>query len=202
MLFDLTIGTGSSATPLLGCGWVVVLMLGVGWFRGGRSQFEKDVDPHMPMLYRVARRLAANHEEAEDLVSQTILKAYKGYASFDGTHLRSWLIRILRNEAGLLRRSAAARVELVFEEQEALADNDTWQEVHWRASYDRILEEISRLPEEYRIAIQLCDIEELSYEEAAAAAEVPLGTIRSRLFRARRLVRGKLGSLVLEDPAQ
>ncbi len=201
MIVALYQAIGSTATPLDWCGWVAVLVCSVLWFRGGNSQFERDVEPHMPMLFRVARRLASSNEEAEDLVSQTVMKAYRGYSNFDGSHLKTWLIKILRNEAGLLRRSAASRVEIVFEEQEAFSESDTWQEVHWRASCDRIVEEIGRLPEEYRAAIQLCDVEEFSYEEAAAALDVPIGTIRSRLFRARRMVRNKLGSLVLEDPS-
>ncbi len=161
----------------------------------GRDQgekFERAVRPELPVLYRVARRMGCAQDEAEDLVQSTLLKAFQGWERFDGRYLRSWLIRILRNERLMTFRSARSEEPLDDVEAELPPEPPFWEEVAWRDEAGRILESLSELPEPYRFAVHLCDVEELSYEEAAAAMDVPIGTVRSRLFRGRVMLREKL----------
>jgi RNA polymerase sigma-70 factor (ECF subfamily) len=131
-------------------------------------------------------------EEAEDVVQTTLVKAYQAWERFDGRHLRSWLIRILRNERLMLLRGAHPTESLDDPNAQEAADAPFWDEVSWRMAADRIKEEMERLPEVYRMTVHLCDVEELTYEEAAEVMEVPIGTVRSRLFRARAMLRKRL----------
>jgi len=157
--------------------------------------FESQLRRELPTLFRVANRLARNAEEAEDLVGQTLYSACKAQKSFDGQYLRSWLIRIMRNEFNTVLRREGSRPTLVLEEHESVVD-PFWDEVSWRVDAETILRELQNLSSEHRLIIQLCDVEEMSYEEAAAALEIPLGTVRSRLFRARAKLRDHLAGRI------
>jgi len=153
--------------------------------------FEKSVRPELAILYRVARRLTHSEDEASDLVQQTLMKAFQAWSRFDGRYLRSWLIQILRNENLMRLRSSGKHEEVELDDQIAI-DEPFWDEVHWRAQVHRVLIELDRLPEEFKLAVTLCDIEQMSYEEAALAMEVPIGTVRSRLSRGRALIRSRI----------
>lgn len=153
------------------------------------------------MLYRVARRMALNDADAEDLVGQSLLLAAKAWGKFDGRHPRSWLIRIMRNEHTGRIRQRASHPETGLEEVAELSEDGFWEEVSWRAVGTDILRELDRLPEEYRLAVSLCDVEEMSYEQAAEAMEVAVGTVRSRLFRGRRMLRSRLVHAIGEEGA-
>ncbi len=158
--------------------------------------FEEVVGKELATLYRVARRLTLNGPEAEDLVGQTLLNAAKAWSKFDGQYPRSWLLKILKNEhLGSLRKSAARPVTVSIGDRDAY-DDGPWNAVDWQIVGSNIIEELDRLPEEYRLAVALCDVEEMSYEEAALAMSIPVGTVRSRLFRGRRILRNRLASLV------
>ena len=148
----------------------------------------------LAVLYRVARRLGTTSEEAEDLVQVTLIKAFKNWHQFDGRYLRSWLVRILRNErlAGLRSRKSEPDWEELSEE--AAVEAPFWPTVEDHLEVDKIHKAIDLLAEPYKMAVQLCDVEQMSYEEAAVAMEVPVGTVRSRLFRARVELRRKLGA--------
>lgn len=161
-------------------------------FFGGKDRFERLVKPELKVLYRVARRMGAGQEEAEDLVQITLVKAYQAFDRFDGRYLRSWLIRILRNEKLMQSRSQQSETSLQEPDAPEPADAGFWEEVSWRLEAGRILEELAELPEPFRMTLQLCDVEQMSYEEAAQALEVPIGTVRSRLFRARAMLRQRL----------
>jgi len=157
--------------------------------RNDGRDFEHRVAPLTPMLHRVARRLTQREEDAEDLVQQTLIRAYRAWARFDGEFLRSWLIAILRNEHRNHQRTRARQpAEVELNDDEPTADL-FWNEALWRMEADRLLVELKNLPEAYRIAIQLCDVEEFSYAEAAQALDLPVGTIRSRLNRGRIMLR-------------
>lgn len=171
--------------------------MSVKWpWQGWRAhRFERCVEPELPVLYRVALRLSRDPDTAADLVGQTLFKAFRGWESFDGSHLRSWLLKILKNEWGILIRSQNSSISIDHAadlETDAIRQDDVWDEVSARVDYQHILRELDNLPEEYRLAVQLCDIEELSYQEAAVVMEVPLGTVRSRLFRGREMLRKRL----------
>jgi RNA polymerase sigma-70 factor, ECF subfamily len=157
-----------------------------------KPDFESAVRPELPLLLRVARRMASNQEEAEDLVQQTIVKAYRAWERFDGSYLRSWLMRILRNETAYAKRREASGIQYAELNEEVGGEDGLWETVSWRDQASKILQELDRLPEEYRLAVTLCDVEEMSYEEAALAMEVPIGTVRSRVSRGRALIRARL----------
>lgn len=157
-----------------------------------RLDFESVCMAELPVLYRVAKRLTLNGDDAEDLVGSALLKAARGWAQFDGAHPRSWLIRILRNEHLSVLRKSNLKSEATLEDISEPSDDGFWEEIAWRAVGDDIFRALDALPVEYRMAVTLCDVEEMSYEEASAAMDVPVGTVRSRLFRGRRLLRAKL----------
>ncbi len=161
------------------------------------KSFEDVALGELPVLYRVAKRLTSDSDWAEDLVGQTLLDAGKGWENFDGEFPRSWFIRILQNNFKKDIRRAVSRPQTTqIEEQTAADDADIWGELDWSLIGPHIMEEVERLPEEYRLAVVLCDIEGMKYEEAAEAMEVPVGTVRSRLFRGRRFLRERLAQYV------
>lgn len=161
----------------------------------GRRAFELAVERQIPVLYRMARRLTAKREDAEDLVQDCLLKACASWNRFDGRFLRSWLICILKHEGFKRFRVSALEPPCRELEEDTPADTCLWSIVDWRLQGDLLLRELDQLPVEYKLAVHLCDVEEFSYEEAAEALEVPVGTIRSRLFRGRRLLRDRVLSV-------
>lgn len=160
------------------------------------KEFERAVLAEMAVLYRVARRLGASVEQSEDLVQVTMLKACKNWHQFDGKYLRSWLVRILRNErhAELRGKSSIAEWEELTED--TVVEQPFWSTVENNIGAELILRALDALPESFRMCVQLCDVEQMSYEEAAFALGVPIGTVRSRLFRGRAELRKKLGGLM------
>lgn len=157
-----------------------------------KPPFEEVARTELPVLYRVARRLARNDAEAEDLVGTTLLLAARAYDAFDGRHPRAWTIQILRNEFFGQARKRANRPETALDSVAEPSDEGFWREVEWRAVGGDLMRALDGLPEAYRLAVALCDVEEMSYNEVALAMEVPVGTVRSRLFRGRRLLRARL----------
>jgi RNA polymerase sigma-70 factor (ECF subfamily) len=163
-----------------------------------REEFDRVALRELPLLYRVAKRICLNESDAEDLVGQALFQAIRAWETFDGRYARSWLIRILKNEHIAACRRKLIRPEAPLNEAIEISEDGFWEEVSWRAVGDDILAEVDRLPEEYRLAIALCDVEGLTYDEAAAALDVPVGTVRSRLFRGRRILRSRLARLSCE----
>jgi RNA polymerase sigma-70 factor, ECF subfamily len=159
------------------------------------ASFEELALPLFDSLYNFARWLTQHREEAEDLVQETYAKALKGFASFQpGTNFRAWMFRILRN-AFLTSRSglkAAATVPLdAKEEDPALpVTTETPESILLeRASQEMVQEALGQLPVIFREALLLCEVEEMSYQEIADALSIPIGTVMSRLARARRMLR-------------
>ncbi|MDQ8162904.1 MAG: sigma-70 family RNA polymerase sigma factor [Gemmatimonadota bacterium] len=168
-------------------------------------QFERDALTCLPDVARFARSLTRNESAADDLVQETFLRAYRGYASFrPGSDVRRWLfsichhafLRIQEREQRVVLSSDGGDAEL--ETMGAVMSHVAAQRTGLDAyvcSIDvgpAIHEAIEHLAAPYRLAVTLVDVEGLSYEEAAEVAEVPVGTIRSRLFRARRLLQDQL----------
>ena len=155
--------------------------------------------PLFDQLYNFARWLTQNREEAEDLVQETYVKALKGFSSFQlGTNFRAWIYRILRNTF-LTSRSglrAASTVSLESEEDgpDLAVENETPETILMRMSNSQLVQSaIEDLPVHYREAILLCDVEEMSYQEIAETLAIPVGTVMSRLSRARHALRGHIG---------
>jgi RNA polymerase sigma-70 factor, ECF subfamily len=160
------------------------------------DSFERTALAELGLLYRVARRLVLDSVDAEDLVGQTLCAAARAWSSFDGRHPRSWLLTILKNEHLKGIRRAGSRPRTVpMEDNFEHGDLGFGDEVENRALADRILTELDALPEEFRMAVALCDVEQMSYEEAAKVMRVPVGTVRSRLFRGRRALRERLKAI-------
>ena len=170
---------------------------------GAKQAYEKVAMAEMAVLYRVAKRLSRDASDAEDLVGQALLAGAKAWENFDGRYARSWLIKILTNEYLAMKRKRSVRPETV-----TLADtfdpptDGLAQEVENRALTGELLKELDALPEEYRLAVALCDVEEMAYQEAADALGVPVGTVRSRLFRGRRILRDRLAGFIDGEACQ
>ena len=169
------------------------------------AAFERDVLALLPDVARFARSLTRDAANADDLVQETILQAYRGYHTFrPGSDVRRWLFTICRNAFLRTRARDARLVETAHGEDaelEALAavaghvgarpqgEGDLFDRIDVGPAITRALDELA---EPFRIAVVLVDVEGQSYEEAAAIVGVPVGTIRSRLFRARRLLQQSL----------
>ena len=152
--------------------------------------------PLLAPLYNFAHWLAGNRDEAEDLVQETYVKALKGFGSFTpGTNFRAWMYRILRNTFLTSRTGLKATVSLDDEENpvtEPAADDDPESLLFARADQEEIRRALEQLPVVHREIILLCDVEEMSYKEIAELVGIPIGTVMSRLSRARTSMRSLL----------
>lgn len=156
------------------------------------ESFESMALPLIDPLYNYARWLARNREEAEDLVQETFAKALKGFRSFrPGTNFRAWMFRILRNTF-LTSRTGLKNVSLDSEEGESLLPEtgETPESILIGLNKRELVRSaIEELPPKYREVLLLCDLEELSYKEIAEVIGIPIGTVMSRLARARNALR-------------
>lgn len=166
------------------------------WVSEERSlpgSFEELALPLFDRLYNLACWLTQDREEAEDLVQETYAKALKGFSSFQpGTNFRAWIYRILRNTFLTSRTGLRATVPLDLEsENEALPATDETPESILLGQVDQKLlqDALDRLPVAHREVILLCDVEEMSYQEISQALAIPMGTVMSRLSRARKGLR-------------
>jgi len=156
--------------------------------------FEQLAMPLFDRLYNFAHWLTRNREEAEDLVQETYVKALKGFSSFEpGTNFKAWIFRILRNTFLTSRTGLkAATVQLDLQDNDAAlpVENETPETILIDRTSERIMQEaIAELPVPFREILLLCEVEEMSYQEIAATLAIPMGTVMSRLSRARRALR-------------
>jgi len=154
--------------------------------------------PLFDQLYNFARWLTQNREEAEDLVQETYAKALKGFSSFQlGTNFRAWMYRILRNtfltsRTGL-RATSTTSLDSEEEGPELAVENETPETILVRSFNSQLVQSaIDDLPVHFREALLLCDVEEMSYREIAETLSIPIGTVMSRLSRARHTLRDHL----------
>ena len=172
-----------------------------------QAHFAEDTEPFMGSLYSAALRMTRNRSDAEDLVQETYLKAYRGYASFkEGTNLKAWLYRILTNTfinsyRAKRRRPEESEIEEVEDFylfhrlgglEAAKAGRTTEDEVLDRFTDDEVKQAVESLPENFRITVLLSDVEGFSYKEIAEITGVPIGTVMSRLHRGRRALQKAL----------
>jgi RNA polymerase sigma-70 factor (ECF subfamily) len=174
----------------------------------GRAQapatFEQVMLPHLDAAYNLARWLLRHEHDAEDCVQEAYLLAFKAFARFRGGDGRAWLLTIVRNTCySCLRKSVRAEPAVPFDEQLHGAVADTagragfWRREDVREALDRALE---RLPAEFREVLVLHELEGLAYREIADVAAIPLGTVMSRLSRARARLQSELQQLTQENP--
>jgi len=168
--------------------------------------FEGLLEPHLDALYRTARRMTRNMDDAEDLVQDTALRAFRAFEQFEpGTNFRAWVFRVLTTTF-INRQRALGRqpvVETVDEERAAsvydgIADEGPTPEAAVLANLTvtDIISAMDTLPREFAAVVQMADAEGLDYSEIANALSIPIGTVRSRLHRGRRLLRKALAPLM------
>ena len=172
--------------------------------------FEKELLQHVDALHNFAFYLSHNEEEADDLVQETYYKAFKHIDYFeDGTNSKAWLFRILKNSfINEYRRKSRSLKRVDFEEVVREYDDDEDidlpdnleldEEIAGQFLGDEITKALYSLPLDYRTLIVLSDLEDFSYEEIAKIVEIPIGTVRSRLHRARALMKKKLHAYAKE----
>ena len=155
--------------------------------------------PLFNQLYNFAHWLAQNREEAEDLVQETYVKALRGFDSFQqGTNFRAWMYRILRNTFLTSRTGAKASMTIPLEVEEgpvveATTDASTPEAILIDRNHQELLQAaLEELPLHQREIVLLCEVEEMSYQEIADTLSVPIGTVMSRLSRARAALRARV----------
>jgi RNA polymerase sigma-70 factor (ECF subfamily) len=157
------------------------------------QSFEALAVPLLAPLYNFAHWLTQNQEEAEDLMQETYLKALKGFSSFEqGTNFRAWMYRILRNT--FLTSRTGLRVKLEEDSAEPVTTETPESVLLSRADRQAVQDALERLPVHFREVILLCDMEEMSYQEIAETLGIPIGTVMSRLSRARKSMRELLAN--------
>lgn len=166
--------------------------------------FRDQVEPEIPVMLRVALSLTGNRADAEDLVQESLVRAFRALDSFDGRHPRAWLLTIVRNtNVNLHRRRRPGLVEdwdLVRGSRPAFGAEvqASPEDIVLDGMLDeRLAEAVAELDPRFRAALLLVDVQDLSYAEAAAVLGVPVGTVMSRLSRARDRLRRRLGPQLL-----
>jgi RNA polymerase sigma-70 factor, ECF subfamily len=181
--------------------------------RRQRTEFEAVALPHLDALYGAAFRLTRNPRDAEDLVQDAILRAYRFWASFErDSNCKAWLFKILTNTFinGYQKRKRGREVlTAAVAEQEAVdgvlvhqasaSQRDPERQLLDRTMSDDVQRALAAVPPDFRTAVVLCDVEGFSYKEIAEIMDCPVGTVMSRLHRGRRLLRETLGEFAREQ---
>jgi len=168
-----------------------------------QALFEQEALPHMNALYSFAVRLCRDRDDASDLLQETFLKGYRFFDKFEpGTNCKAWLFRILKNTYINQYRKDKKEPDTVeydtIEEfydlirSESSESTDLQKRIFDNLLDDEISIALDSLPESFRTAIILCDLEGMTYEEISEILECPIGTVRSRLHRARNILASKL----------
>jgi RNA polymerase sigma-70 factor (ECF subfamily) len=179
----------------------------------GASTFEDLALPLLPALYNVASWLSQNATDAEDLVQETFLKALRGFDSFEpGSNFKAWIFRILRNTYLTSRSGLHARRTVSLEEE--LQETDAGPGLYPEGAIDRLTPELDLIRLSNRAALEsameqlpppllevvlLCDVEEMKYKEIATVLDIPIGTVMSRIARARAALRKLLDADAPQD---
>jgi len=170
-----------------------------------RAQFEREALQHLDALYSFALKLSRSRDDAEDLVSDTMLRAIERWQQYRlGTNIRAWLFTILYHVfVSRKRRIDAREVQPIEDEDgwtgyEAVGDADPEGTYYDSFLDESITRAIEQLPDEYRAALVLSDLHQLRYAEIAQILGVPEGTVKSRLFRGRRILQKKLARYAYE----
>lgn len=159
--------------------------------------------PHLDAIYNFALRLTADPNDAEDLVQDTIVKAFRFFSSYEkGTNAKAWLFRILKNSyINNYRKKSKQPHQVDYSEvsqyyesvrSEQSETTDLEDLMYREMMDDDVTTALTELPEDFRTVVLLCDVEGFTYEEIANMLDVPIGTIRSRLHRGRNLLRVRL----------
>jgi len=167
------------------------------------ADFEAEAIPHMDSLYNFALKMTGNSDDANDLIQETYLKSFRFFDKFEkGTNCKAWLFSIMKNTfINTYRKQKREPVKVDYDDIENFFENI--KSSHTNTSHlekelmdhlldDEVTEAIGSLPDDFKTVIILCDIEGLTYEEIAVVLDCPIGTVRSRLHRARKILFTKL----------
>ena len=168
--------------------------------------FEEEALPHLDALYRVAIRLSGDPTRAEDLVQETMLKSYRAWHQYKrGTNAKAWLLTILRHTfINEFRKDKSQGTKIDVNEIEAFTLFHEVQDADPEGSFfdqivdEEVLKAIDRLPDEFRETLVLSDVEGMAYAEVAEITGVPIGTVKSRLYRARKALQKELYDYAVE----
>lgn len=167
------------------------------------EEFEREAVPHMDSLYNYALKMTGDSDDASDLIQETYLKAFRFWDKFEkGTNCKAWLFRIMKNTyINTYRKETKEPDKVDYEDIENFYENikpSSTDSAHLEKDiYDNLLDDelsgaIASLPEDFRTVVILCDIEGYTYDEIAEFIDCPVGTVRSRLHRARKMLFTKL----------
>jgi len=167
------------------------------------EEYEKEIIPHTAALFNYAMRITGDSDDADDLVQETLLKAFRFFDKFEkGTNSKAWLFRILKNSyINEYRRQVKEPNKVDYEDVQNFYENikatDIKTQHYEEDAFNNLLDDnisnaITKLPEDFRTVIILSDIEGYTYEEIADFVDCPVGTVRSRLHRARKMLYAQL----------
>jgi RNA polymerase sigma-70 factor, ECF subfamily len=168
-----------------------------------QQDFNEEIIPHLDALYNFGLRLTSDPNDAEDLVQDTVVKAYRFFNSYEkGTNAKAWLFRILKNSyINNYRKKSKKPQEVDYDEvatfyetirAERTETSDLEDKMFRELIDDDLSNALDSIPEDFRTVVLLCDVEDFTYEEIANMLDVPIGTIRSRLHRGRNLLKVQL----------
>ena len=171
--------------------------------RKKQKEFEEEAIPQMDVLYNFALRTTGNEDDARDLLQETYLKAYRFWDKYErGTNIRAWLFRIMKNSYINRYRKETKEPDTVDYENvenfynsiraESTDPNDLQEKLFGNLLGDEVSKALASLPDDFRTVVILCDIEGMMYEEIAEFLDIPVGTVRSRLHRGRKLLQQQL----------
>lgn len=174
-----------------------------------QKEFESEIIPHLDAMYNFALRLTANPDDAEDLVQESIVKAFRFFDSYEqGTNAKAWLFRILKNSFINDYRKVSKQpykvdyndIDSYYESvrSEQSDTTDLQSKMFRELLDDDMTDALAKLPEDFRIVVLLSDIDEFTYEEIANMLDVPIGTVRSRLHRGRNLLKTSMMNYATE----
>lgn len=168
-----------------------------------KRAFEEEAIPHMKILFNYALRMTGDQLEADDLVQDTYMRAFRFFHKFEkGTNCKAWLFRIMKNcYINKYRKNKKEPSKVDYEDVQNFYDsirdelvdpNDLEHKVFSNLLDDDVMNALNSLQDDYKTVVILCDLEGLSYEEIAEFLDVPIGTVRSRLHRGRKILQRKL----------
>lgn len=168
-----------------------------------QEDFNEEIIPHLDALYNFGLRLTSDPNDAEDLVQDTIVKAFRFFSSYEkGTNAKAWLFRILKNSyINNYRKKSKKPQQVDYDEvstfyetirAERTDTSDLEDKMFRELIDDELSNALDNIPEDFRTVVLLCDVEDFTYEEIANMLDVPIGTIRSRLHRGRNLLKAEL----------
>jgi RNA polymerase sigma-70 factor (ECF subfamily) len=179
--------------------------------RPAPSDFEKEALPHLPALYAAALRMTRHEKDAEDLVQDALVRAYRFFDTFEaGTNCKAWLFRILTNVFCNRYREREREYEILHEAEASpanfeqfLAGADAERDVETALLGQMVSGDVEKalaaLPSDFRMAVILADLEDFSYKEIAEIMECPAGTVMSRLYRGRKMLQQALYGYAVEQ---